>query len=290
MCGMYQHAKDLSKELDADIFTLKFSNPIYRLYPLFDFFKFWRVLSKNNYKEVITFIYPMHLFGEMAKGAEIKWKIFDQLTPPATKFFFPNFLRRQYMKIFNWLDERSKSKHKGWDSYTSVLVEKQKPRYKTKCKDDIFCECHLSHKPNVNPNVCCEVCRTKIPLSKEIIIKYFKKGIDLTKQYSINTGRTTDYKNFNKLKDLMSELKIPLVHPENEPDKVIHALLSNAKMFVSMSLWEGFGRGVMEMEALDESAIAYDVGTHKKHIKKGICVPLGDEKAFKEAIIKVWNR
>ena len=89
----------------------------------------------------------------------------------------------------------------------------------------------------------------------------------------------------------MEELDIPLViPPDNCSDELMHRYYSHATCYITASLWEGYGRPVMEAEALGIPAVAYDVGTHKKHIKKGVCVPLGDEKAFKKAVLEVWNR
>ena len=67
-------------------------------------------------------------------------------------------------------------------------------------------------------------------------------------------------------------------------------------MYVTMSLWEGYGRGVNEASALNKNIVAYDVGAHKRHIKKGICVHLDinnmqkSESDFKKAVIEVWSR
>ena len=57
--------------------------------------------------------------------------------------------------------------------------------------------------------------------------------------YALYLGRTTDYKNFEWLQKTMKELNIPLYHPENVSDKVIHHYLSNAKLLVTASIWEG---------------------------------------------------
>ena len=69
-----------------------------------------------------------------------------------------------------------------------------------------------------------------------------------------------------------------------------------SKRLVTASIWEGFGRPVMEAETLGIPAVAYDVGAHKRYIKKGICVHLDinnmqkSEEDFKKAVLKVWNR
>ena len=87
----------------------------------------------------------------------------------------------------------------------------------------------------------------------------------------------------------MIELDIPLYHPENEPDYVIHRWLSGAYMLVTASLWEGYGRPVMEAQSLGIPVVCYDVGVHKKLVTNGIVVPVGNEQLFKEAIIKIWK-
>ena len=72
MCGMYQLAKDLAKELDGEILTKK--DTIY-----------W------DRKKVITLLYPMHKYGKKLQKGGAKWIVYDQKVPPVTKQNFPNF-------------------------------------------------------------------------------------------------------------------------------------------------------------------------------------------------------
>lgn len=205
----------------------------------------------RNYDTVITLLYPMHMHGCEAKQHGLKWICYDQGIPPINKTTFPNFWRRCYMQIFNALNNNTK---RGADEYWDVTKRPQKPRWTRK---------------------------TKLPF-----LTYH--GVQLHLPYAVYLGRTTDYKNFKWLKKKMNEEGIPLVHPVNEDDITIHGLLSNAKMLITASLWEGFGRPVMESEALGVAAVAYNTGSHKKHIKKGICVPMGDEAAFVKAARKIF--
>jgi len=234
MCGMYQLSKELAKEFDGDIG-----------------FK-GEVIHYTEYDHVITLLYPMHLYGQDAKRHGAKWICYDQKIPPTTKLYFPNFWRRQYMKFFTWLNNRSM---KGADEYWDVTEREQKPRWTEKLK---------------------------VITNKE--------------KYAVCVGRTTDYKNYDWLVKTMKDLNILYYHPENVSDEELHILLSNAKMLVTASLWEGYGRPVMEAEALSIPAVAYDVGTHKKHIKKGTCVCLDinnmkkSEDDFKKTVLKVWNK
>src|SRR3989304_8347715 len=127
-CGMYQLAKDEAKKLNGDIVTLRFANPLYRLFPILDFI--WLKgyeFNLKKYDTIITFIYPMHLWGREARGLGKKWIIYDNLVPEPK--FFRNFWRRQYIKIFRRLDEWSK---KNPDEYWSVKDRWQKPRYTEK--------------------------------------------------------------------------------------------------------------------------------------------------------------
>lgn len=211
-----------------------------------------------KYDKVISLMYPMHNIAKKMK-TNIHWICYNQGIPPITKTYFPNFWRRQAMRYINW---RNNATMKGADEYWDVTEREQKPRYKNEGRKVI---------------------------TKEIFDKYYENGINLAEPYAIYLGRTSDYKNYWRLKQIMKELNIPLVHPENEPDVIIYALLSNAKMYVTMSLWEGYGRGVMEAEVRGIPAVSYDVGTQKRHTSKGICVPVGDEEAFKKAVLKVWN-
>ena len=243
MCGMYQLAKDLAKEFDGDILTKK-DNPL-----LND-------ITFTHYDKVISLLYPMHNIAKKMKKAGAYWICYDQKIPPTTKLYFPNFWRRQYMKVFTWLNNRSM---KGADEYWDVTEREQKPRW-----------------------------TEKIKLERELIeLTIF--DLEPNKKYAIYLGRTTDYKNFDWLHKTMEELEIPLIHPKNLTDDEIYILLSNAEMLVTASLWEGYGRGVSEAENLGIPAISYDIGAQKRNTTKGICVPLGDEESFKKAVLKVWN-
>ena len=212
------------------------------------------------YDQVITFLYPMHKIGKKLQRHGVKWICYDQKTPPATKLYFPNFWRRQAMKYINW---RNNQTMQGADEYWDVTEREQKPRW-----------------------------------TKKRGLRFLQfEDVDLEKPYIIYIGRTTDYKNYEWLKQIMNKLNIPLIHPEKVSDDLLCEYLSNAKILITASLWEGYGRPVMEAEALGIPAVSYDVGAHKRNTKKGICVPVDiqkgifvDEEAFKEAIIEVWNR
>ena len=208
-----------------------------------------------EFKRVITLMYPMHKHGKYLKENHgLKWICYDQKIPPVTKTYFPNFFRLQAMRYINW---RNNITMKGADEYWDVTEREQKPRWIEKHKDK---------------------------LHKDATSKFYRDG------YALYLGRRTDYKNFDWLQKTMQELNIPLLTPKNPlPDDDIWSLISNAKLLVTASLWEGYGRPVMEAQALGIPVVCYDVGAHKKHIKKGICVPVGDKEAFKNAVLKIWN-
>lgn len=209
----------------------------------------------NRYDQVITFLYPVHKVGRwMKKNLGKKWICYNQGIPPTTKKYFPNFFRRMYMKWFAWRNELSMQ---GADDYWDVTEREQKPRWNKKT-DEL-------------PNL------------------FYRKG--KIPDYALYVGRKTDYKNFDWLQKIMNESNIRLITPlDNCPDKDIHRYYSHAKMFATASLWEGYGRPCSEAETLKIPCVSYDTGTHKKHTKKGICVPLGDEEAFKKAVVEIWNR
>ncbi len=219
------------------------------------------IIHYTEYDQVITLFYPMHNFGKDAKRHGAKWICYNQGIPPVTEIYFPNFWRRSYMQIFTWLNNRSM---KGADEYWDVTEREQKPRW--------------TEKSDMSVNLLHSVLG------------------EVEEPYAIYLGRTTDYKNFEWLTKIMEEFEIALVHPENLPDEHVHALLSNAKMYVTASLWEGYGRPVHESENLGVPAVSYDVGAHKRHTKKGICVPLdinnmkASEELFKKAVLEVWSR
>ena len=250
---MYQLSKDLAKEFDGDVGTLKHRNQIKHLdLPTRDdIIVDGKELNVSKYKQVITLIYPMHWLGRKYKRRGLHWICYDQKTPPAEKQYFPNFLRRQYMKVFNRLNAWG---IRGADEYWDVTEREQKPRWTKRSNEKV-------------PNV-----------------------------YAIYLGRKTDYKNYDWLFDILNELKIPLLTSLYWDDKQVYKYLSNAKLLVTASIWEGYGRPVHEAEALYIPAVAYDVGSHKRHIKKGICVPLDinnmpkSEELFKKAILEVWQR
>ena len=252
VCGMYQIAKDLN----GDIATLKIKSPLYHLFPLLDSFNF------KDYDEVITLIYPMHLFGRRAKKKGKKWICYDMKVPEPKHF--KGFWRRQYISLFYKLNEWSK---KGANEYWDLSEFHPKPRY-TKKKG----------------------------LTEELRVWIKSRyGLD-DLNYAIYIGRITDYKNYDWLKGTMKELKIPLVYPKDIMEMVriptdddIHRLLSNAKILVTASEWEGDGRPVMEAQALGIPVVCFDVGTHKKNVKKGDVIENGNFKLFKEIVRLRWK-
>jgi len=203
-----------------------------------------------DFEQIITLFYPMHKFGKIAKEYGKKWICYDQGIPPVTKKYFPKFWRRQYMKCFSLVNTRSME---GADEYWDIGRREQKPRWLKKSE-----------------------------------VRHVNLGYN--GDYALYLGRTTDYKNYDWLVKTMEKLDIRLIHLNNCSDNVVHEWLSNAKLLVTASLWEGYGRPVMEAQALGIPTVSYDTGTHKKHTKKGYCVPVGDENAFKQAVIKVWKK
>ena len=75
-------------------------------------------------------------------------------------------------------------------------------------------------------------------------------------------------------------------------DDGINALLSHAKLFITASEWEKFGRPCQEAQALNIPVVAFDVGRYKEIVGKigGIVVEAGNKKAFKEAIKREWYK
>ena len=223
-----------------------------------DFNAFTDYNQWEKYEIVITLLYPMHGWGKDYKvnsTHQVKLICYDQKIPPVTKTYFPNFWRRQAMRYINW---RNNATMQGADEYWDVTEREQKPRWTKKHTDF--------------------------------------RGFDTAKPYALYLGRKTDYKNFNWLQKTMQELNISLLFfDEPHNDDWVHYYLSNAKMLVTASLWEGYGRTPQEAEVLGIPAVAYDVGAHKRHIKKGICVHLDidnievSEALFKEAVLKIWS-
>ena len=230
MCGMY----NVAKTLNGDIGTLYHSNSkksLYKLFPhadlLFPNFKL------QDYDEVITLLYPMHLFGRRAKKQGKKWIVYDQKVPEPR--YFKSFWKRLYIKLFTKLNNQSM---KGADEYWELSEKQQLPLFKGK------------------------------------------------KNYAIYLGRDEDYKNVKWLKQTMKDFGIPLVHPQNVDTDVVHALLSNAKLLVTASEWEGYGRPVMEAQALGIPVVCFDVGTHKQNVTKGFVVT---NRLFNKLHDKIWE-
>lgn len=252
MCGMYQLAKDLAEEFGGETATR-------------DDFEFPNRAKFSYYNKVITLLYPMHKYGKIAQDGGAKWICYDQGIPPVTKQYFPNFWRRQAMRYINW---RNNTTMEGADNYWDVTQREQKPRWskKIKFKDLMINKDYLGEEENILHDAIFE------------------------KPYAIYLGRTTDYKNYEWLKKIMNELNINLIHPIDIKDEYVHFLLSNAKLLVTASLWEGYGRPVHEAENLGIPAVSYDTGAQKRNTKKGICVPLGDEEAFKQAVKEIYYK
>ena len=109
------------------------------------------------------------------------------------------------------------------------------------------------------------------------------------KTFAVYLGRSENYKNVKWLKETCKELGIELIHPQGVSDELIHGLLSNATLLVTASTWEGYGRPVMEAQALDIPVVCFDTGVHKKLVKKGFVVPNYDFNMFKEKLKEAWQ-
>lgn len=116
------------------------------------------------------------------------------------------------------------------------------------------------------------------------------KLIDYTdKVFAIYIGRDEGYKNVKWLKNTCKELGIELMYPQGVSDELIHGLLSNATLLVTASVWEGYGRPVMEAQALGIPVVCFDTGVHKKLVKKGFVVPNHNFNMFKEKVKEAWR-
>ena len=235
-CGMYQLAQDLAKELDGEIRTRGDSI-------LYD------DLYEKKYKQVITFLYPMHKHGRfMKENYGTHWIVYNQGVPPITKTYFPNFWRRQAMRYINW---RNNITMQGADENWDVTEREQKPRWTEKKE------------------------------TTSVLVKNHEP-------YALYLGRTTDYKNYEWLEKTMKELNIPLYHPQNESDDIIYDLLSNAKMLVTASIWEGFGRPCNEAQALKVYTVCFNTGAHDRLVKYGSVVPNHNFELFKQRVKEFW--
>jgi len=97
-------AYTLAKDIEGNIKTLTFSNPIYNIFPFIDIV--YNKLFIND--KVITFNYPMHLFGIIAKSRGKRWIVYDMETPPLEEF---KGLQKIYVsliqKLNNWCKEQA---------------------------------------------------------------------------------------------------------------------------------------------------------------------------------------
>lgn len=209
-----------------------------------------------SYDTIITLLYPMHKLGQREK----------QIQGDGTKWIcydqkIPPVTKQMFPNFFRrqymrWFTWANNRSMRGADEYWDVTEREQKPRWIKKTNCD---------KP-------------------------------IGKPYALYLGRKTDYKNFIWLQKTMEELEINFMFWNTpQSDSFIHEMLSHAKMLVTASLWEGWGRSVYEAESLGIPAVSFDTGTHKIHTKKGICVPLDlnnmkkSEEDFKKAIKECWH-
>lgn len=254
-CGMYQLAKDLSKEFDGDIMfkDSDFKN---------QFFK---------YDNVISLFYPMHKIARRIQqdSPYINWICYNQGIPPVTKIYFPNFFRRQAMRYINW---RNNVTMQGADKYWDITKREQKPRWKNKLKYGIACFDGYRNYWFIQ------------------LINGLNKGEKEKLKYALYVGRKTDYKNFEWLARTMDSLQIPFVcPPKNCSDRLIHRYYSGATMFATASTWEGYGRPVMEAQALKIPVVCFDVGGHKTWVKNGIVVPNHKFEMFRNSLERMWE-
>ncbi len=274
-------------------------NPtLQRLYRLFFFFARCKIKKAvkllEGFDVVVAHQYPMTLIAAAAKKRYgIKYVYHDAgIAPPE---LFRNMIERIYIRLFSFF------------SYRSI-----------RNADELVFISDFLRQEMLKKNS-----RTGSVEYVTIDKKRFNKGVDgsaVKKKFSLAypallyVGRISPHKNvhgliaaFKLVKGHFPAAKLLIVGKQTfpsyieelkkiadgdviftgfVPDEELPQYYAAADLYVTASLWEGFDIPAVEAQACGKKVVAFDIGSHKEVIKKGILVKGLAEKALADAIIK----
>lgn len=286
----------------ADIIELGMpANPfferLYRLFFFLDIFKIGKYAKKlKDYDIVVSHLYPMNILARKAKRLYNKKYIYYN-AGIAYPHLFRGFFEKLYMQLFNFF---SNSTIKGADEAISISKF---------LRDELNRETGIDSKvkyvevdkKRFHKGIKSDVIRKKYKLDKKPVLLYVGR-------ISPHKGVHLLIKVFGELKKEIPEASLVIVGKHTFPsysrhlrkmadgsvifagfvdDTEIPYYYAAADVYVTCSLWEGFDIPIAEAAAVGKPSVAFDIGSHKEVLKKGVLVKENDLEAFKDAVVKL---
>ena len=276
-----------------------FAQRIYRLLLFLDRKKVNRVAEQlTGFDRVICHLYPMTIFASLAKKKN-----------PAIEFIYHNsgvgivetygFLEKLYLKLFNWLNNRS---IKNCDRAVSISGFLRDELQKETGIDSTVEYVPVSPK-RFHPGIDGSKARKKFGIGKEPVLLYVgrispHKGIHiLLKAFSLVKETVSDAKliivgkpTFKRyFLDLQHKAPTGVIFAGFVPDGELPPHYAACDVYVTCSLWEGFDIPIVEASCCGKPSVAFDVGSHPEVLKNGKLVRKGDVEGFAEAVVGLLN-
>ncbi len=274
-----------------------------RLYRLFFFLdipkmrKFTKMMK--GYDVVVSHLYPMNLIAQRAKRFYGKKYIYYN-AGVAFPWLFDNPLERLYMRVFSHLSNRSINgadeiisisgflrnqlrKEIGLDSRVKY-IKVDKKRFRNKSGSAIRNKYKLGNNP-----VLLYVGRISPHKGVHLLVKCFdriKKEVPEAKLIIVGKHSFQSYSKFLKKIASPDVIFAGFV----DMDKELPYYYAACNVYVTCSLWEGFDIPIAEAEAAGKPSVAFDIGSHREVLKKGILVRENDLEAFKDAVVKLLRK
>ena len=286
-----------------DEYSSYLSRFYYRFLPFF-ITKEKYIKMLKGYDEIISFLYPMDALAYQAKkrykAKYVAW--FSGIAPGENTLAktYMRFYKTLYYKYLKKADEikcvsnfvRNKLIKESSINIKKTRVEYNeidKKRFNINVKklnlnevNQIIKEYNLQNK-----KVFLYVGRLATSKRVDLLIKIFKMEKNEHPEYKLLiVGKETFKDYFKKLLSMADE---DIIFTGEVDNKDLPAYYAVSDVYVTASSDEGFNLPAVEAQACGKPVVAFDVGSHKEVVKKGILVPEGDIKGFTTAMNRYVN-
>ncbi|MBU0980239.1 MAG: glycosyltransferase family 4 protein [Nanoarchaeota archaeon] len=252
----------------------------------------------KGYDLVVSHFYPMNIIAKRAKKLlKIRYQYYN--AGVSWPRLFKNPLERLYMQVFTWL---SNSTAKGCDEAISISnFMREELLRETGIDSEVK---YIPVDKKFNAKVSGKVVRDKYKLGKDPVLLYLgrispHKGVHLLiEAYKLAkqkipglklmiTGKHTFPAYSRKLKRMADE---GVIFTGFVADEKLPGLYGACSLYTTASLWEGYDIPVVEAQACGKKVVAFDAGSHKEVVKKGLLVKSGDVEGFSKAIVRLLHK
>ena len=282
---------------------------IYRLLFFLDVPKVMQIVDKlSGFDEAISFLYPMTLPTMIAKKRmqqRLNYVYYD--VGVAYPQLFDSLLERAYMKVFaaftritvknadaafsisKFLSSELK-KETGLEStvkYVNIDTKRFNRRTAAKHKKG---SAAIAKKHGLKKPVLLYVGRLSPHKGVHLLLEAFRLiRQKIPAATLVVVGKHTFQKYSEQLQETASVIG-GVAFAGFVPDEELPAYYGACDAYVTCSMWEGFDIPIVEANAVGKPAVAFDVGSHREVLKKGILVKAGDVNEFAASVFKVLKK